>query len=84
MGWLSSAFYVQLPHAVKDDQKKEGWFKLGEPSIALPTPIQAKKYIKPVVGKLVLFQSYMWHGTIPFDADETRMTVAFDVAHGAK
>ena len=84
MGWLSSAFYVQLPHAVEDDQKKEGWFKLGEPSIALPTPIQAKKYIKPVVGKLVLFQSYMWHGAIPFDADETRMTVAFDVAHGAK
>jgi hypothetical protein len=29
----------------------------------------------------VLFPSYMWHGTVPFDApaDSTRLTIAFDV-----
>jgi len=83
MGWLSSAFYVQIPDSVEDDNTKQGWFKLGEPNIELATPLPAQKYIKPMVGKLILFQSYMWHGTVPFSAKdsvtENRMTVAFDV-----
>ena len=41
--------------------------------------ILAQKYIKPAIGKLVLFRSYMWHGTNPFESDSTRTTVAFDV-----
>ena len=80
MGWLSSAFYVQLPEPVEDEEKKQGWFKLGEPNLRLSEPLKAKKYVKPAVGKLVLFQSYMWHGTVPFETDETRTTVAFDIA----
>lgn len=84
MGRLSSAFYVQLPESVQNEENRDGWFKLGEPNIELPEAMQAEKFIKPVVGKLILFQSYMWHGTTPFQADETRMTIAFDVASGAK
>lgn len=80
MGWLSSAFYVQLPETVEDEINKQGWFKLGEPNLKLKTPMEARKYVKPAVGKLVLFQSYMWHGTVPFETDETRTTVAFDIA----
>ena len=30
-------------------------------------------------GLLVLFPSYMWHGTVPFASDEKRLTCAFDV-----
>jgi hypothetical protein len=26
----------------------------------------------------VLFPSYFWHGTLPFESDQPRMTVAFD------
>ncbi|MDB5461275.1 MAG: putative 2OG-Fe(II) oxygenase, partial [Caulobacteraceae bacterium] len=26
-----------------------------------------------------LFPSYMWHGTMPFESDETRLTCAFDL-----
>jgi hypothetical protein len=28
---------------------------------------------------LVLFPSYLWHGTVPFSAGEMRLTAAFDV-----
>ena len=28
---------------------------------------------------LVLFPSYMWHGTIPFSGDQPRLTVALDI-----
>jgi hypothetical protein len=27
---------------------------------------------------LVLFPSYFWHGTIPFQSPQPRLTVAFD------
>lgn len=84
MGLLSSAFYVQLPPAVDDSDSMAGWLKLGEPNFSLQTAIDSKKYIKPVVGKLVLFPSYMWHGTIPFTSDVARTVVAFDVAAGER
>lgn len=82
MGWLSSAFYVQLPPSVEDDKTMQGWLKFGEPNFELPNSLSAKKHVQPVVGKLVLFQSYMWHGTNPFNSDNTRTTIAFDVAPG--
>jgi len=38
-----------------------------------------RRLVRPSVGKLVLFPSYFWHGTVPFTADRARLTVAFDV-----
>jgi hypothetical protein len=38
----------------------------------------AEHFVKPKPGRLVLFPSYMWHGTVPFTTDEARMTIAFD------
>jgi hypothetical protein len=35
--------------------------------------------VTPAVGKLVLFPSYFWHGTVRFTANRPRLTVAFDV-----
>ncbi len=80
MGWISSAFYVQLPDSIDDEQEKQGWLKIGPSNIDLVESVAHQKHIKPAVGKLVLFQSYMWHGTIPFSSNEERITVAFDVA----
>lgn len=41
--------------------------------------LKPAQLVEPKVGRLVLFPSTMWHGTVPF-ADAERMTVAFDVA----
>lgn len=76
-GWISSAFYVALPESMGVGEA--GWLKLGEPQTELGLGLAPFRTIEPKPGRLVLFPSTMWHGTIPFAAGE-RLTVAFDVA----
>lgn len=73
-GWLSSAFYVALPEA----EPPEGWLRLGQPPPALGLDLPPSRRVEPVPGRLVLFPSWLWHGTEPFPSGE-RLTVAFDV-----
>jgi predicted Zn-dependent protease len=75
-GWISSAYYVDVPKAAADAKKQEGWIKFGEPVFDIG--LKPVRTVQPVPGRLVLFPSYMWHGTIPFTGD-TRTTIAFDV-----
>jgi tetratricopeptide (TPR) repeat protein len=78
-GWISSCYYVSVPKIVQDETAKQGWIKFGEPAldVALKQPI--RRTIQPVPGRLVLFPSYMWHGTVPFSDTAARTTIAFDV-----
>jgi tetratricopeptide (TPR) repeat protein len=75
-GWISSALYVSLPRQLGEG---EGWLTLGEPPAELGLDLPPTRTIAPKVGQLVLFPSWMFHGTRPFPAGE-RLTVAFDVA----
>jgi len=77
-GWISSAYYVEVPPEVSDSTVRNGWIKFGEPRFAVPGAT-AEKFVQPSVGRLVLFPSYMWHGTTPISGDQPRMTIAFDV-----
>lgn len=77
-GWLSSACYIALPDAV-EGAGREGWIQFGRPGIPTEPPLEAQHYLKPEPGLLALFPSYMWHGTVPFPGDQTRLTIAFDV-----
>jgi uncharacterized protein (TIGR02466 family) len=78
-GWLSSACYIALPGAVTASEDRAGWLKFGEPGIKTTPQLAPEHFIKPEEGKLVLFPSYMWHGTEPFGGSETRLSVAFDL-----
>lgn len=76
-GWISSAYYVSLPDVTRSGAGQEGWIKFGEPR--WPTPgCTVEKVVQPKEGRLVLFPSYMWHGTIPFSSGE-RITAPFDI-----
>jgi tetratricopeptide (TPR) repeat protein len=77
-GWLSSAFYIRLPEA----KGREGWLKFGEPGVPTAPPLEPGHWIRPEPGMLVLFPSYMWHGTAPFSSAGTRLTCAFDLVRG--
>lgn len=77
-GWISSAYYAHVPDAVLDEDKKEGWLKFGEPNFDAHIKDPVRRLIKPKAGRLVLFPSYMWHGTVPFQSAEERITIAFD------
>jgi tetratricopeptide (TPR) repeat protein len=77
MGWISSAFYVALPKTVATGH--EAWIAFGEPGVPTSPRLPAQHFVKPEPGKLVLFPSYMWHGTVPFTGDEPRLAIAFDL-----
>jgi Flp pilus assembly protein TadD len=76
-GWISSAYYVAVPDEVDDDVRKSGWLKFGEPRFPVPGAAP-ERYIRPSAGTLVLFPSYMWHGTNAIHGPQVRTTIAFD------
>ncbi len=76
-GWISSACHIALPAAI--ERGHEGWLKFGEPGVPTDPPLPPERFVRPEVGKLVLFPSYFWHGTAPFSGDETRLSIAFDL-----
>lgn len=78
-GWLSSAFYVETPGEALEREAREGWIKFGQPRFRTDPPLDPAHYVRPQAGTLCLFPSYMWHGTVPFTTEESRMTIAFDI-----
>ena len=86
-GWLSSACYIDMPDTLgandiddgDDETQRAGWLRFGAVPLPLTPPLRAEFYLRPQPGLLVLFPSYMWHGTVPFSGTQTRLTIAFDV-----
>ncbi len=80
-GWLSGVFYVQLPRVIDDPARRpEGWLEFGRPTRHLNVggDFDVRQY-QPAYGRMFLFPSYFYHGTVPFRSDERRICVAFDV-----
>lgn len=75
-GWISSAYYIEVPQDI--EKNGEGWIEFGKPAFPVPNKEHADYAIKPKEGMLVLFPSYMWHGTRPFTSSNRRLTIAFD------
>ena len=83
-GWISSCYYVALPTVMVASEgaatSQAGWIQFGAPDLAVPGhALTARRAVQPKVGRLVLFPSFMWHGTVPFTDTQPRLTVAFDV-----
>lgn len=76
-GWLSSAFYVSVPETPADDTA--GWLALGQPLGPIGAALSPRRLIRAVPGRLALFPSYFWHGTIAFQSAQPRLTAAFDL-----
>lgn len=77
-GWISSALYIALPPRAPGQSGDAGWLALGQPADNLAVALDPRRKVEPAPGRLVLFPSWMWHGTVPF-ANGERLTVAFDV-----
>ena len=67
-GWLSSAFYVETPDAALETDAREGLdhFRPAALRHRAAAARPCERFVKPKPGRLVLFPSYMWHGTVPF------------------
>lgn len=78
-GWISSAFYLDLPGRFDDETTRAGWLRFGRPGCLTRPTLEAEHFIKPERGTLALFPSCLWHGTQPFTEADHRLTIAFDV-----
>jgi tetratricopeptide (TPR) repeat protein len=78
-GWISSALYIDLPPKMG---KRSGALTFGVPDAAYGLKLPPRRVEVPKVGRLVLFPSYFWHGTLPFSNEKHRLTVAFDAVPG--
>ena len=83
IGWLSGAVYLAMP--TPKVGSNEGAFEYGTHGDDYPIlPPKTQKdfpvaYIMPNVGDIVLFPSSLFHRTIPFNANESRICIAFDL-----
>ncbi|HEX8380302.1 MAG TPA: putative 2OG-Fe(II) oxygenase [Allosphingosinicella sp.] len=77
LGLVSSACYFRVPQSAS--ASGEGRLELGRPPPDLRLDLEPLHVLEPRPGRLILFPSYLHHGTRPFAAGE-RLTVAFDVA----
>lgn len=76
-GWMSSALYVSLPPEVGQGDES-GALAFGAPDAALGLDLPPRRIEQPKVGRLIIFPSYFWHGALPFESEQPRLTVAFD------
>ncbi|HJU19791.1 MAG TPA: tetratricopeptide repeat protein [Stellaceae bacterium] len=80
-GYLGGVYYPLLPGIVaRLDQGGAGWFELGRPPERFhcaAAPLLRR--IQPKEGRLLLFPGYFFHSTVPFIANERRISVAFDL-----
>lgn len=79
IGWISGAVYLALPKNTADPT--EGAFEYGLHGDHYPQ--QHSNFpvgiAKPLVGDIVLFPSSLFHRTIPFNSNEERICIAFDL-----
>lgn len=81
LGWLSGVYYVEMPDVLReDDPDHEGWIEFNHPGYGIPDRGRATVHqVCPTPGMIVLFPSYVWHRTVPFEGDGERISVAFDL-----
>jgi hypothetical protein len=79
-GLVSSAVHLCLPEA-DPHEELSGWLELGRPPADLEVDLEPTATIEPRPGRLILFPSFLYHGTRPFSRGE-RLSVAFDISAG--
>jgi Flp pilus assembly protein TadD len=77
-GWLSGSVYINVPQKLKAGCGNLV-VSLGEDTDAIGTRINERKTINVATGSVVLFPASATHYTIPFESEEERIVLAFDV-----
>ena len=66
--------------AIAADEGEAGWIAFGRPPAHFHLDAAPKVTpVRPEEGLMLLFPSYLYHHTIPFDSAGARISIAFDV-----
>tara|TARA_B100000787_G_scaffold89903_1_gene66448 strand:- start:65 stop:1447 length:1383 start_codon:yes stop_codon:yes gene_type:complete len=77
-GWISGSIYINVPPKSKSDSGNLV-VCIDNQNPEAEKNINPKKIMDVVTGSLCLFPSSLYHYTIPFESDEKRIILAFDV-----
>ncbi len=77
-GWLSGSIYINVPPKTNVDSGSLV-VALGKDSDVTNSRQNSKKVIDVVTGNMALFPASLMHHTIPFESEEERIVLAFDV-----
>lgn len=79
--WLSGVYYPKVPDVIQEtDGAHTGWIEFGRPPAHYHNRHKPETFaIKPEPGLMVLFPSYVYHHTVPFEGNGTRISIAFDL-----
>lgn len=79
-GWLSGVYYVQVPEFAGPEEAHQGWIEFGgAPHSFVTNGNASSSRYQPEPGLMLLFPSYFYHATVPYENDATRISIAFDV-----
>jgi tetratricopeptide (TPR) repeat protein len=80
-GWLSGVYYVKIPDVISaSSEDKAGWIEFGEAARYPHSKAENDvRLYQPQEGMVVLFPSYFYHRTVPFESDDQRISIAFDI-----
>jgi hypothetical protein len=79
-GWVSGVYYPEMPDIAGGQGDAGALIFGGHPYGERLSPLPPGRAILPVSGQIILFPSYFYHATVPFDAEGRRISIAFDVA----
>lgn len=79
---VSGVYYVAVPGEIGDGGH-DGWIEFGRPPDLFHPRADAPAWsLRPEEGLMVLFPSWLYHRTFPFDSGARRISIAFDVMAG--
>ena len=77
-GWLSGSIYINIPPK-SNPESGSLVVSVGEEIDVIDFSENPKEVLDVVTGDLVLFPASLTHSTIPFESEEERIVLAFDV-----
>ena len=77
-GWISGSIYLNLPQNRNGDEGNIEFSTEGR-DYSNDGKFFPKKIVDLNLGDIVLFPSSLFHSTIPFNSNQRRITLAFDV-----
>ena len=84
--WLSGVYYAKIPGGARKPPEDSGDVAGGlvfDGFTDLPGLSGYRHLVRritPLEGLMVVFPSYYMHATVPFSDDDTRISLAFDIA----
>ena len=77
-GWISGSLYLNLP---QNRENEEGNIKFSTEGMDYPKDGKSfpSKVVDLSLGDIILFPSSLFHSTIPFNSNQRRITLAFDI-----